>query len=118
MFERHLYTDEFYMFIKEITSSVELPNLTPENLENRFYKHEIDEETRKIFICTIDIQKRMIEDLLTRQMGSKYIEEMISRLKLLLAVSPQYSYEFVEKFILLGNAYQNFITNLLTSYEY
>ena len=71
MFERHLHTDEFYMFIsnffiwkilEEITSSVELPTLTPENTENRFYKdfNEIDEETRKVYRITIDIQSRMI----------------------------------------------------------
>jgi len=52
---------------------VELPILTSENTENGFYKYfdEIDEETRKVYQVTIDIQSKIIQDLLTRSMGSK-----------------------------------------------
>lgn len=38
MFERHIYNESFYLFIKEITNSIDLPILTEEDCPNGYYK--------------------------------------------------------------------------------
>lgn len=79
MLERNLAATEFFAFIKEITHAVEGPELTTENCPNGFYKDfdQMPEDVRSIFRRSIDIQQKIIFDLLQRNIDPKFISEMI-----------------------------------------
>ena len=52
MFERHLYDEDFFKFIKEVCNCIELPDLSPtKNMSNHIYKNykDISEDRRSIY---------------------------------------------------------------------
>ena len=57
MFERHLYSEDFFRFIKEVCNCIELPDLSQKNLLNFIYKNHkaIPEETQAIYKNLIQI---------------------------------------------------------------
>ncbi|EAR94410.2 ubiquitin carboxy-terminal hydrolase (macronuclear) [Tetrahymena thermophila SB210] len=96
MFERHIYNDSFYQFIKEITNSIDLPVLTDEDCPKGYYKDydKYPQNMRQSFTKLLQTHAKIIMDLLSKSHGSQMIDEMINRLRILLKLCPDYCAQF------------------------
>ncbi len=58
MFERHLYSKDFFKFIKGVTNALELPKITKENSMKGYYEHydQIPAQTKSVYRKLIDIE--------------------------------------------------------------
>jgi len=54
-------------------------------------------EVRTIFKILIDVQHKIVFDLLSKSFDYKIMEELIRRLNTLMMVCPDYCYEFFDK---------------------
>ena len=57
MFEKNLFNEEFFKFMRDITSSIQIINLTDENCSLGYYKdfEKIPEEERNTYKKIIDL---------------------------------------------------------------
>lgn len=73
MVEKHMFSEEFFKFIREITGAVETPVLNKQNMELGYYKDydKLPAEVRNIFKILIDVQHKIVFDLLSKSFDSK-----------------------------------------------
>lgn len=85
MVERHIYSDDFFKFIRDLVSSVKLPELyTFDPVSNSmkynliYEKHEeIPEEKRKTYINLIRVLGKINFDVLARAHDNAVIFDLI-----------------------------------------
>lgn len=68
MFERHLYNDEFFKFVKEVCGAIRMPELTSQNVTNFIYQgyKDISEKSKQSYLTTVQILANLIYSLLAR----------------------------------------------------
>lgn len=68
MFERHLYNEEFFKFIREVGNAIRMPELTGQNVTNYIYQgfKEIPETSKQSYLAIIKILANLIYSLLAR----------------------------------------------------
>ena len=73
MFERHLYNEDFFKFIKEVCNAIKMPALTSQNVRNFIYQgfKEIPEKSKQSYLTIIKILANLIYSLLARASDNK-----------------------------------------------
>ena len=68
MFERHLYNEDFFKFIKEVCGASKMPELSPQNVSNFIYlgHKEIPEQSKHGYLNIIKILANLIYSLLAK----------------------------------------------------
>ena len=68
MFERHLYNEEFFKFVREVGNLIRMPELTPQNVSNYIYQgyKDIPEKSKLSYLTVIKILANLIYSLMAR----------------------------------------------------
>ena len=105
MFEKNLYNEEFFKFMKDITSAIALPVLTTENCSKGYYNDydKLHRENRQTYRIMIDLLHKVIFDLLLKaydNIRNTMTDSLLTKLTTLMYLCPDYIYEFLSNFAL------------------
>jgi hypothetical protein len=114
MFERHIYNDSFFKFVKEICSVLQLPEV-PKDAPLGTYVHPehkaVTADTKKNIRNLVHMLSLLIFYILSRARDSSMIGSLSETLRLLLSLYPEAAYEFFEKIVMddLQNTFELFL---------
>ena len=102
MFERHIYNDEFFKFIKQIANGLDLPDLNVNNTTNHIYNDyaSISRETKQICHNLIRMNGTLIFHILARAHDNNSINDLTSLFKKLLSLTPEAAFDFFDTLVL------------------
>lgn len=80
MFERHLYNEDFFKFIREVSNAIKMPELTSQNVTNYIYQgyKEIPENSKQSYLTIIKILANLIYSLLARANDNSVISLILN----------------------------------------
>lgn len=75
MFERHLYNEDFFKFIRSVCNSIKIPELNSQNMSQVIYQghKEVPEDTKQSYLKVIKILANLIYSLLARASDNNVI---------------------------------------------
>ena len=102
MFERHIYNEEFFKFIKKIANELDLPSLNANNTINHLYNDHanVTQDNKQICQNLIRINGILIFHILARAHDNNSIIDLTSLLKRLLSITPEAAFNFFDAVVL------------------
>ena len=102
MFERHIYNEEFFKFIKQISNGLDLPDLNSNNTTNHIYNDHANIPYDKKQIChnLIRINGILIFNILARAHDNNSITDLTSLFKKFLSLTPEAAFTFFDTLVL------------------
>ena len=89
MFERHLYNEDFFKFIKEVCNAIKMPELNSENVHEFIFKgyKEIPEKSKQSYLTIIKILANLIYSLLAKASDNNVHLSFINFFKIIIIIS-------------------------------
>jgi hypothetical protein len=105
MFEKNLYNEEFFRFMKDIVGAITLPVLTRENSSKGYYNDhdKLSQENKQTYRRMIDLLCKVIFDLVLKaqdNIRNQMTDALYTKLTTLMYLCPDYIYEFLNNFAL------------------
>ena len=79
MFERHLYNDDFFKFIRDVCNAINLPELTDQNVKDSIYQgyKDIPEKSKESYLTIIKILANLVYSLLARAYDNSVTKSLL-----------------------------------------